>query len=107
MGIFERLFGGDASSSPSQSSDPAPLTEPGYRMWSSGGYWVCSHSGCSKKVAENIGDHDCCGRCQNGRACHTLAINNYSGPGSFYHRYSETPLRPGVCMVCGELPEVH
>lgn len=30
-------------------------------VWSSAGYWVCSHQGCSKKAREHE-DHDCCGR---------------------------------------------
>lgn len=38
----------------------------GERQWCGGnygtsGYWVCSHSGCSKKARESIVDHDCCG----------------------------------------------
>lgn len=30
------------------------------RQWSSNGYFVCSHSGCSKKIDDSITDHDCC-----------------------------------------------
>jgi hypothetical protein len=34
----------------------------GTRQWSSNGYHVCSHIGCSKKIDESITDHDCCGK---------------------------------------------
>src|SRR5699024_215173 len=34
-----------------------------------GGYTVCSHVGCSKKVNPTISSHDCCGRCSAGRSC--------------------------------------
>lgn len=31
-------------------------------MWSSAGYFVCSHGGCSKKVRDGARvDHECCG----------------------------------------------
>jgi hypothetical protein len=31
-------------------------------QWSSAGYLVCSHSGCSKKADPRVTDHDCCGK---------------------------------------------
>jgi hypothetical protein len=72
-----------------------------------GGYFVCSHMGCSKKVNSTITDHDCCGRCSQGRDCLTAAQHDYDGPGSFAHTYFEALLRPGVCDTCGEPPEAH
>lgn len=79
------------------------------RQWtnSAGGYWVCSHTGCSKKADESITDHDCCGRCRAGHDCWLASLRSYDGPGSFAHAYFEVPLRPGICDVCGELPEAH
>ncbi|MFE7712686.1 hypothetical protein ACFU6I_44765 [Streptomyces sp. NPDC057486] len=79
----------------------------GETMWSSNGYWLCSHSGCSKKVNPTITDHGCCGRCWPGRDCLSAAQRDYDGPGSFAHTYFEGLLRPGVCTVCGEPPEAH
>ena len=72
-----------------------------------GGYLVCSHSGCSKKADPSITDHDCCGRCSQGRDCRRTAQINYSGPGSFFHTYSEAILFPGTCSTCGESAEAH
>jgi hypothetical protein len=79
------------------------------RKWTSheGGYYVCSHSGCSKKANPTITDHDCCGRCSIGLNCLQDAMKTYDGPGSFAHHYIETLLNPGVCDICGEPPEVH
>ncbi|MEU5610503.1 hypothetical protein AB0H03_17510 [Streptomyces sparsogenes] len=79
----------------------------GETMWSSNGYWTCSHSGCSKKVNPTITDHGCCGRCSPGRDCLSAAQRDYDGPGSFAHTYFEGLLRTGVCTVCGEPPEAH
>lgn len=81
----------------------------GTAMWTNnaGGYFVCRHSGCSKKVNPTITDHHCCGRCDQGRDHLTAALNNYAGPGSFPHTYWEALLRPGVCATCSELPEAH
>lgn len=39
------------------------------------------HIGCSKKVNPTITDHDCCGRCRQGRDCLTDAQRNYDGTG--------------------------
>jgi len=85
------------------------MTDQPYRSWTNhaGGYFVCSHLGCSKKVDPAITDHDCCGRCRQGRDCSRDAQANYAGPGSFYHTYWEQLLRPGACATCGEPPEVH
>lgn len=82
---------------------------PKYSQWTNhaGGYIVCSHVGCKKKVDPAIDDHDCCGRCTRGRSCRGHAANNYDGPGSFYHGYWETILESGVCITCGEPPESH
>ena len=84
-------------------------TDRPYRSWSSAGYYVWSHMGCSKKVNPAITDHDCCGRCRRGRGCMRDAQENYDGPGSSYHTYWELALelRPGVCATCGEPPEAH
>lgn len=80
-----------------------------HRHWTNhaGGYYVCRHQGCSKKADWTITAHDCCGRCGPGRNCLRAAQRDYDGPGRFAHRYFETWLRPGVCDVCGELPEAH
>jgi hypothetical protein len=85
-----------------------PTYQPG-RSWTNhaGGYFVCSHMGCSKKANSTVTDHDCCGRCRRGRDCLSDAINNYDGPGSFAHTYWEAILRPGVCATCDEPPEAH
>jgi hypothetical protein len=85
------------------------MSEERHRLWTNhaGGYFVCSHMGCQKKADWTIPDHDCCGRCTQGRGCRRAAQENYPGPGSFAHRYFEVLLRPGVCDVCGELPEAH
>ena len=77
------------------------------RVYSSAGYYVCSHVGCSKKVNESIPDHECCGRCFQGRNCLTKAQNSYDGPGVFFHSYAEALLRPGVCAVCGLSRDAH
>ena len=79
------------------------------RMWTNhaGGYFTCSHRGCAKKVVASITDHDCCGRCAGARDCHNKAAANYSGPGTFYHRYHEGIVAPGVCMTCKEGRESH
>jgi hypothetical protein len=78
------------------------------RVWSSDGYYVCSHMGCSKKANSTVKDHDCCGRCRRGSDCLSDAINNYDGPGSFAHTYWEPLIHPrGVCGTCGEPPEAH
>lgn len=84
-------------------------TEPPTRRWTNhaGGYCVCSHQGCSKKVNPTVFGHDCCGRCRSGRNCLTAAQRDYDGPGGFAHNYFEVLLRPGVCEVCGEPPEAH
>lgn len=38
------------------------------RQWSSAGYYVCSHQGCSRKIntRRHIDDHDCCGSVKHG-----------------------------------------
>jgi hypothetical protein len=84
-------------------------TDPPIRWWTNhaGGYYVCSHTGCSKKVNPTITGHDCCGRCQRGRNCLSAAQRHYDGPGSFAHTYFEGLLFPGVCTVCGEPHEAH
>lgn len=80
-------------------------------LWTNhaGGYYACSHMGCSKKVNPTIIGHDCCGRCGHSRQhdCLGAAQRDYSGPGGFSHTYFEGLLRPGVCTVCGEQPEAH
>jgi hypothetical protein len=84
-------------------------TDPPTRWWTNhaGGYYVCSHQGCSKKVNPTIFGHDCCGRCWPGRDCLSAAQGDYDGPGGFAHNYFEVLLRPGVCEVCGEPPKAH
>ncbi|MFF9908867.1 hypothetical protein ACF1HU_36335 [Streptomyces olivaceus] len=79
------------------------------RRWSNhaGGYYVCSHMGCSKKVTWTIPTHDCCGRCRHGRECLLTAQREYAGPGRFAHRFFDTWLNPGICDTCGEPPEAH
>jgi hypothetical protein len=79
------------------------------RRWTNhaGGYFVCSHMGCAKKVDPTIFRHDCCGRCWPGRECQTAAQSDYDGPGGFAHNYFEVALRPGICEDCGEPPEAH
>lgn len=72
-----------------------------------GGYYVCSHRGCSKKARPLIADHDCCGRCWHGRDCLNAAYRDYDGPGDFPHPYFETLMYPGVCDVCGEPSDAH
>jgi hypothetical protein len=72
-----------------------------------GHYQVCGHEGCSKKVTLSVTDHDCCGRCRKGRDCPTAAQRSYDGPGYFVHSYSDSILSPGVCVTCGEPPEIH
>jgi hypothetical protein len=85
------------------------MADQSSRWWTNhaGGYYVCTHMGCSKKADWTIPDHDCCGRCRPGRDCHRAAQQNYAGPGTFAHRYGEALLRPGRCDTCGELPEAH
>ncbi len=86
------------------------MTDRTGRSWTNhaGGYFVCGHMGCSKKVNPTIADHDCCGRCRRGRDCLRDAQRNYDGPGSFAHTYWEPLIRPrGVCGTCGEPPEAH
>ncbi|WP_445519462.1 hypothetical protein [Streptomyces sp. NEAU-174] len=86
-------------------------TDPPTRSWTNraGGYYVCSHTGCSKKVDPTIFGHDCCGRCRRSRwqDCPGAERRAYDGPGGFAHNYFESLLRPGVCTVCGEPPEEH
>jgi len=110
MGILDRLLSmlGDGAGDGEPEQDDTS-NESTTRMWTnhSGGYYVCSHVGCSKKADWQITDHDCCGRCSQGRTCRTQAAENYAGPGSFAHKYFETMLEPGVCKVCGEPPEAH
>ncbi|MET7593875.1 hypothetical protein ABZS84_02240 [Streptomyces sp. NPDC005481] len=79
------------------------------RRWTnhSGGYFVCSHMGCAKKVDPTIFRHDCCGRCWPGQECRGAAQRDYDGPGHFAHNYFEVALRPGICEDCGEPPEAH
>lgn len=83
--------------------------DPEPRMWTNhaGGYWVCSHLGCQKKADWTIPTHDCCGRCWPGRECLKIALRDYDGPGGFAHRFGDTWLNPGICHICGELPEAH
>ena len=78
-----------------------------YRSWTNhdGGYFVCSHTGCNKKVNAVIKEHDCCGRCRAGRPHLNKAINNYDGPGSFAHKYWEGIPKLGVCSSCGLAPD--
>lgn len=109
MGILDRLvamFGNEVVSESGvagedESTKSRTLTN------NAGGYYVCGHLGCTKKANWTISDHDCCGRCSQGRSCRSDAAENYDGPGSFAHRYFETIMAPGVCDVCGESPEDH
>ena len=79
------------------------------RAWTNhaGGYYVCKHSGCSKKADWQITDHDCCGRCSLGREHRLAAQRDYAGPGTFAHRFDVVWTRPGRCGTCGEPPEAH
>ena len=99
-----------------RSSEPAVTAEPEADVVPfvsrtltnhAGGYYVCSHGGCSKKVKEMITDHDCCGRCSQGRDCLQTAMATYDGPGTFYHQYWEKVLDPGACGTCGEIRAAH
>jgi hypothetical protein len=74
---------------------------------SSGPYIVCSHTPCQKKASSTITDHDCCGRCNAGRAHLQESMANYAGPGDFAHDYWEAALYPGVCATCGLDREAH
>jgi hypothetical protein len=47
------------------------------------------HIGCSKKVNPTITDHDCCGRCRQGRDCLTDAQRNYDGTAGLSTRCRE------------------
>lgn len=78
-----------------------------WRTNHAGGYYVCTHNGCSKKVNPTIFGHDCCGRCRLGRDCLSAAQRDYDGPGGFAHNYFETLLYPGVCDTCEEPAEAH
>jgi hypothetical protein len=82
---------------------------PPTRRWTNhaGGYYLCDHGGCSKKVDPTIFDHDCCGRCRQGRDCSRAAQRDYDGPGTFAHNYFQGILSNGVCGDCGEPPEAH
>lgn len=79
------------------------------RSWTNhaGGYFVCSHLGCQKKVDPTVFSHDCCGRCRAGRDCLGASHDDYDGPGGFAHTYFEGLMRPGVCVICGEPPKAH
>ncbi|MDH6604446.1 hypothetical protein M2164_000081 [Streptomyces sp. SAI-208] len=79
------------------------------RRWTNhaGGYFVCTHMGCAKKVNPTIFGHDCCGRCRLGRDCLGTAQRDYDGPGGFAHNCFETLLSPGVCATCEEPAEAH
>ncbi|MEU3413122.1 hypothetical protein ABZ760_17985 [Streptomyces sp. NPDC006658] len=101
-----------ASSNPRAVADGAVEEEdddPPARWWTNraGGYYVCGHQGCGKKVNPTVFGHDCCGRCRTGRDCLSAAQRDYDGPGGFAHNYFEVLLRPGVCEVCGEPPTAH
>lgn len=88
-------------------SDPRPYGHGGFTNHG-GGYTNCWHSGCAKKVNPMIHrNHDCCGRCQNGRDCSRASRLAYDGPGTSAHNYFATLLNPDVCNDCGEPPEAH
>jgi hypothetical protein len=90
--------------------DSEDITDPFETRWftnHAGGYYVCSHSGCQKKVKPAITNHDCCGRCWPGRKCMEAAQRDYDGPGYSWHTYCEALLYPGECAICGEPPEAH
>lgn len=116
-GVAAAVVGGFFALSNTRASAAGPgrdscdaITDPfEVRRWTNhaGGYYVCSHTGCSKKVNKTITDHDCCGRCSRGWDCLRAAQRDYDGPGGFSHTYFEGLLRPGVCTVCGEPPEAH
>lgn len=113
MGFLDRLLGAIGSSTAEVSTDDqsGDLDQSGGRhgMWTdhAGGYYVCSHGGCAKKVNRTISDHDCCGRCRPGRNCMIAAQANYAGPGLFAHAYTSTIKGRKLCDACGEAPEVH
>lgn len=85
------------------------MTDRPNRWWTdhAGGYYVCSHTGCKKKVNPTITAHDCCGRCWPGRDCLRAAQRDYRGPGSFAHPYCEELLYPGICGICDEPRGAH
>ena len=85
------------------------MTDWSSRAWTNhaGGYNVCTHMGCSKKADWQISDHDCCGRCSQGRAHLQAALRNYAGLGTFPHRFDRVFTRTGRCGACGEPPEAH
>ncbi|MFD8421031.1 hypothetical protein [Streptomyces sp. NPDC059466] len=101
---------GTASSAPEEEEEAEEDSDlPVSRWWTNhaGGYFECSHMGCSKKVDPTIFGHDCCGRCRPGRECQSAAQRDYDGPGGFAHNYFEAVLYPGICDVCDERPEAH
>jgi hypothetical protein len=101
---------GTAADPDRDDSDDSTAKEPVTRMYTNhaGGYYQCSHWGCSKKINHMyMTDHDCCGRCSRGRECIKAAASEYDGPGGFPHAYFEGVMTPGVCSICGEGPEGH
>lgn len=66
--------------------------------YSSAGYKVCEHVGCSKKVDESI-DHDCCGRCTTGRDCRNVSMA--TGGNSFFHSFVDDGTGMRQCAECG------
>ncbi len=105
MGFWDRLRASIETNEP-ELVDEVSQTKTGQWTNHAGGYWVCSHSGCSKKADDAITDHDCCGRCNRGRTCRQGAAANYTGPGTFFHGFSEAG-RTGQCTVCGQPREDH
>lgn len=101
----------DARTTPASNDTTTPVKPDTEGFWTNhaGGYYVCSHQGCTKKKKPSITSHACCGRCRTSwlRDCLTVAQRDYDGPGNFFHTFFETLVNPGVCSVCGEGPDAH
>lgn len=101
----------DDSDGNDESNDDSPVVPELIRRVTNhiGGYVLCSHGPCTKKMRPSITGHDCCGRCRTSRSrdCSEVARRDYDGPGGFAHDYFEGLLFPGVCVTCGEPPEGH
>jgi len=106
MGFLDRLLDALSADEPEETEASDQFASRSYTNHA-GGYFVCSHTGCSKKVDESITGHDCCGRCRQGGDCRQTAAATYGGPGTFFHKYWETALEADVCATCGEPPELH
>ncbi|MFC9164385.1 hypothetical protein ACFTZ8_26670 [Streptomyces fungicidicus] len=109
IGAIASGSGSDCNQDSTDDSSGDRTAQGEEQRWSTnaGGYWHCTHIGCTKKANPTILGHGCCGRCRLGRECLKAAQRDYDGPGGFAHNFFDTWLNPGVCMTCGEGPEAH